>query len=825
MSPVRTASPAYAQTRVGSVETSWCGTNPNTGARQDALHRALAAAPAPHGLHSLATVANVRKVNGIYAVTSDPTMLAFDHPFDLGTTSLQFRRTDDHTFEVSRVTPRFDHNLGQLAHRFTSGDQPPLPLDLQGFAFPFGTHDVTRLYLSATNAILTTPVTPDVSGQQNGLDAGSRQQAMISPLFVPPIQGGDLRNLNLYVRQESDSLLITWISNDAVPAGTLVTKTYSYEVQARLSRSGDIDFSYGTMNIDWGTVVVTTGEEPFYSDVTTMASATDRTNDVSTVIRSQWRNILEITSVDARRIGGSDLIEFRIQIKGPLDRSTFAAGDQFLYDVRLETGVDLEVVVSKDSVRYFIPGLDGVWQQGAGARIDATTVSMRVRQDSIPALTGSRTIQALTFDLPDANFSDAIFADAAPLAVTFDAAQNHVESDLSELPQASAMRRPILEAFTLPEVDLQGVWNAIKTADGLTDESIDGVAIFQNFSTDILVTPAAAFSYGGNPGVDGIATASSGYGQKFPRFPNLMHVNRLGYFIDDRRASFVLAHEFAHRWLYRPSIKEDGVISSVLFPVSSHPAQYVHTAAAYVVELPDDASVMGGSDFTDLGAGTFRTGEDGSANGYSSHELYLMGLASPGEVTPWFYLAATQPPLGGAYSPPPDLLVTGTRKNVGVQQIIDALGPRVPAYDGTHQTYRVAYVIMERATAPATISQIKSVNAYAAACERRFAVATGFRGTIAPQVVGIPVNAEFNVFPPQVSVKEPIRFLDASLGTITSWNWSFGDGTSSTRENPEHVYTTPGNYTVTLQVGDGTATSSSTHTVAVAAAVRKRAIH
>jgi gliding motility-associated-like protein len=36
-------------------------------------------------------------------------------------------------------------------------------------------------------------------------------------------------------------------------------------------------------------------------------------------------------------------------------------------------------------------------------------------------------------------------------------------------------------------------------------------------------------------------------------------------------------------------------------------------------------------------------------------------------------------------------------------------------------------------------------------------------------------------------------------GTIDEWYWTFGDGISSTEENPEHEYTTPGSYSVTLK--------------------------
>jgi beta propeller repeat protein len=53
-----------------------------------------------------------------------------------------------------------------------------------------------------------------------------------------------------------------------------------------------------------------------------------------------------------------------------------------------------------------------------------------------------------------------------------------------------------------------------------------------------------------------------------------------------------------------------------------------------------------------------------------------------------------------------------------------------------------------------------------------------------------------------------VRFTDNSTGTPTAWNWDFGDGTNSTEQNPEHTYSTAGNYTVTLTTGsaDGTDT-------------------
>jgi PKD repeat protein len=43
-----------------------------------------------------------------------------------------------------------------------------------------------------------------------------------------------------------------------------------------------------------------------------------------------------------------------------------------------------------------------------------------------------------------------------------------------------------------------------------------------------------------------------------------------------------------------------------------------------------------------------------------------------------------------------------------------------------------------------------------------------------------------------------VTFTDQSTNTPTSWAWDFGDGATSTGQNPVHAYTTAGNYSVSL---------------------------
>ena len=59
-------------------------------------------------------------------------------------------------------------------------------------------------------------------------------------------------------------------------------------------------------------------------------------------------------------------------------------------------------------------------------------------------------------------------------------------------------------------------------------------------------------------------------------------------------------------------------------------------------------------------------------------------------------------------------------------------------------------------------------------------------------------------------------FTDGSAGTnISSWMWDFGDGNTSTMQNPTHTYASGGTYTVCLTVIDSCGTDSTCQTVTV----------
>ena len=66
----------------------------------------------------------------------------------------------------------------------------------------------------------------------------------------------------------------------------------------------------------------------------------------------------------------------------------------------------------------------------------------------------------------------------------------------------------------------------------------------------------------------------------------------------------------------------------------------------------------------------------------------------------------------------------------------------------------------------------------------------------------------YYVYPTNLTVD----FLDTSTdqdGNVVAWSWDFGDGNTSTEQNPKYVYAMAATYTVTLTVKDDYGDTSS----------------
>ena len=88
---------------------------------------------------------------------------------------------------------------------------------------------------------------------------------------------------------------------------------------------------------------------------------------------------------------------------------------------------------------------------------------------------------------------------------------------------------------------------------------------------------------------------------------------------------------------------------------------------------------------------------------------------------------------------------------------------------------------------------------------------------VEPKIIEVrlqqPLSANFDFQPRTPFAMNPVQFTDESriadgIAPVTSWDWNFGDGNTSTEQDPEHIYEEPGFYTVSLTVSNGILTES-----------------
>jgi uncharacterized protein (TIGR02145 family) len=72
--------------------------------------------------------------------------------------------------------------------------------------------------------------------------------------------------------------------------------------------------------------------------------------------------------------------------------------------------------------------------------------------------------------------------------------------------------------------------------------------------------------------------------------------------------------------------------------------------------------------------------------------------------------------------------------------------------------------------------------------------------------------AAFTASPTTIIEEGAVQFTDQSTNEPTEWSWDFGDGSTSTEQNPNHSYTNEGTYDVSLTVTNSAGSDSETKT-------------
>lgn len=215
--------------------------------------------------------------------------------------------------------------------------------------------------------------------------------------------------------------------------------------------------------------------------------------------------------------------------------------------------------------------------------------------------------------------------------------------------------------------------------------------------------------------------------------------------IDSLTGIEMLGHEYGHHWLLGIEFDQNDGRGRQHFirgysEGSSEGGGGMGSPNQHYSLWADSRSVMYGSCITDNGNGTFTL--KGCQRKYSELDQYLMGLRGPNEVSPMMVLEDPSDPGKGVDSIPPaanasGTTVTATRHDVTADEIVRAMGARIPAVPSARTCWRVAFVVVLKpgeTTVPAAM--LAKVNAYKNRWGPWFNFATDGRGTMDTRIAG-----------------------------------------------------------------------------------------
>ena len=165
-----------------------------------------------------------------------------------------------------------------------------------------------------------------------------------------------------------------------------------------------------------------------------------------------------------------------------------------------------------------------------------------------------------------------------------------------------------------------------------------------------------------------------------------------------------IAHELIHRWAAHLRFRNpvSGRIESLTNDgCACHWSEWLHAPVRHPVwrgysdQAYPESSVMGGRLWEDNGDGTFTRQRRGLlADGLSDLDLYVMGMIPPEEVRPTFLLRDVS-------ETDRRRVVRATKVPVRIEDVVAAMGPRVPAASGQRKEFRLGvYLLHEDGRAP-----------------------------------------------------------------------------------------------------------------------------
>lgn len=256
-------------------------------------------------------------------------------------------------------------------------------------------------------------------------------------------------------------------------------------------------------------------------------------------------------------------------------------------------------------------------------------------------------------------------------------------------------------------------------------DNFDFIVVFSNFEFE--TGDALAFHLGVQNHVKGLGlaefdnTARFGSAGKLKGYIDMAALSRYvtnPYDPGFDRVLQTFSHEFLHQWGSHVRLKGAGgsLSNDLLGRDGSH----------WSFLLDSGASLHYGSQWRDNGDGTFTA--MANRQFFSPLDLYLMGLYQASEVPPFYLIDNTA--IDKTRTPQNDVTISGTRRNLSIQDVIAAEGARIPDAASSQKEFRIGFVLLTRDGDSTSDAQIAAINNIRRAIQTRIGVLTGGRALV-----------------------------------------------------------------------------------------------
>ncbi len=209
----------------------------------------------------------------------------------------------------------------------------------------------------------------------------------------------------------------------------------------------------------------------------------------------------------------------------------------------------------------------------------------------------------------------------------------------------------------------------------------------------------------------------------------------LGSFDNYARAMAFISHEIGHRWLAFLDFIDDSGVSRPLHDVFGHWLGNVPIQSAVTFKETYEASPMQGGPFwVENNDGTFTDYIQSSPSGYGFLDLYAMGLMRPEEVPDFFLLEN----ISESNAVNPRRTVRAEKKVISIDQVIAAMGPRLPSATDSQKSFSTAFILLVPNGTQPTGEDLNKVEEIRLQWEEYFRKATGGRATMSTTLVTAP---------------------------------------------------------------------------------------